>query len=294
MDRVSKDSSRRAYVVVLSGDRMGETFALGEGRTAIGRGLHADVRVNDEGISRTHAEIQFEGGEYMLNDAGSTNGTFANGSRVDAPHLLREGDKVQIGATSVLKFTFKEDEDDDLQRSLYESALRDRLTGVFNRGYFNNRLESDVAFAMRHGKPLSLVMFEVDEFKAVADAQGETVGDGLLQALAQRVQRTTRSEDIFARYSGEAFVLICRDVDALRASKAAHRIQSLVRGEAFAVEGKEHQLTVSLGVADLAMLHQPSAKALVEAADTALFVAKRQGQDRVEIFDPESEPTRLV
>lgn len=294
MQSEPKQGAQKAYVVVLSGDRMGETFVLNEGRTAIGRGLHADVRVNDEGISRTHALIECDGQDYFASDAGSTNGTFANGDRVDDRHLLQEGDKVQIGASSVLRFTFQEDGEEDLQRSLYESALRDRLTGVFNRGYFNNRLESDVAFAMRHGKPLSLVMFDLDNFKQINDADGESAGDGVLRGLAQRVQDTTRSEDIFARYGGEEFVLICRDVDALRASRAAYRIQDLVKAELFKVNGREYPVTVSLGVADLAMLHQPSAKALVEAADAALFVAKREGRDRVEIFDPESEPTRLV
>jgi len=293
MDHGRSETARRAFIVVLSGDRMGDTFPLNEGRSAIGRGLHADIRVNDEGISRTHAVVNFDGTNYLLSDAGSTNGTFANGDRV-SEHVLAEGDKVQIGATSVLRFTFQEDTDEDLQRSLYESALRDRLTGVFNRGYFNNRLESDVAFAMRHGKPLALVMFDIDDFRQINDGQGRAIGDGVLHALAQRVQGTTRSEDIFARYGGEEFVLICRDVDALRASKAAHRIGTLVRGEPFNVDGRDFSITVSLGVADLAMLHQPSSKALVEAADTALFVAKRQGRDRVEIFDPESEPTRLV
>ena len=284
---------RKAFMVVLSGDRMGETFTLNEGRTSIGRGLHADIRVNDEGISREHAIVELDEGRYMLSDAGSTNGTFSNGDRVDR-HELAEGDKVQIGATSVLRFTFEDDADDDLQRSLYESALRDRLTGIFNRGYFNNRLESDVAFALRHGKPLALVMFDIDNFRTINDSHGQDVGDAILHQLAQRVQRTTRSEDIFARYGGEEFGLICRDVDALRASKAANRISSLVRGKEFEIEALSVPVSVSLGVADLAMLLQPSAKALVEAADTALFVAKRQGRDRVEIFDPESEPTRLV
>jgi diguanylate cyclase (GGDEF)-like protein len=290
---MSSAEVRKAFMVVLSGDRMGETFTLNEGRTSIGRGLHADIRVNDEGISREHAIVELDEGKYMLSDAGSTNGTFSNGDRVDR-HELAEGDKVQIGATSVLRFTFEDDADDDLQRSLYESALRDRLTGIFNRGYFNNRLESDVAFALRHGKPLALVMFDIDNFRAINDSHGQEVGDAILHQLAQRVQRTTRSEDIFARYGGEEFGLICRDVDALRASKAANRISSLVREEEFQIESVSVPVSVSLGVADLAMLLQPSAKALVEAADTALFVAKRQGRDRVEIFDPESEPTRLV
>ena len=286
-------SGTKAFVVVLSGDRMGEMFPLKGDRTTIGRGLQTDVRINDEGISRTHAVVESEGGVYYLSDAGSTNGTFANGDKVDR-HPLVEGDRIQIGASSVLKFTYHDDLDDDFQRNLYESALRDRLTGIFNRGYFNNRLESDVAFALRHGKPLSLVMFDIDNFKRINDSHGHLVGDAVLQTLADRVQGTTRSEDIFARYGGEEFVLICRDVDALRASKAANRIQELVRSKTVVAEGHKLDVTVSLGVADLSMLHEPSAKALVEAADSALYAAKRAGRDRVEIYDPEGEPTRLV
>lgn len=284
---------KRAFVVVLAGDRMGEMFPLNDGKTSIGRGLQADVRINDEGISRTHALVERVDDEYFLRDAGSTNGTYANGGQVDR-HPLQEGDKIQIGASSVLRFTYKDDLDEDFQRSLYENALRDRLTNVFNRGYFNNRLESDVAFALRHGKPLSLVMFDIDNFKGVNDQHGHLTGDAVLRELAKRVTNTTRSEDIFARYGGEEFALICRDVDALRASKAANRIQELVRQDAFEVEGKTLTITVSLGVADLSMLLEPGAKALVEAADSALYAAKRNGRDRVELYDPEVEPTRLV
>ena len=291
--RVSRPGRKRAFVVVLSGDRMGEMFPLNEDRTTIGRGLQTDVRINDEGISRTHALVEADGGEYFLSDAGSTNGTYANGEKVDR-HPLAEGDKIQIGASSVLKFTYHDDIDEDFQRNLYESALRDRLTGVFNRGYFNNRLESDVAFALRHGKPLSLVLFDIDDFKKINDTHGHPAGDALLAALANRVAGTTRSEDIFARYGGEEFVLICRDVDALRAARAAYRIADTVAARPFEVEGKDLEVTVSVGVADLGMLVEPKADALVEAADAALYVAKRNGKNRVEIYDPENEPTRLV
>lgn len=284
---------KRAFVVVLSGDRMGEMFPLGDNRTTIGRGLQTDVRINDEGISRTHALVEADGGNYYLSDAGSTNGTFANGSKVKR-HPLEEGDKIQIGASSVLKFTYHDDLDEDFQRNLYESALRDRLTGIFNRGYFNNRLESDVAFALRHGKPLSLVLFDIDDFKRVNDTHGHPAGDALLTAMADRVAGTTRSEDIFARYGGEEFVLICRDVDALRAARAAYRIADIVAAENFDVNGKALEISVSVGVADLGMLVEPKADALIEAADAALYVAKRNGKNRVEIYDPENEPTRLV
>jgi two-component system cell cycle response regulator len=288
-----RGGKKRAFVVVLSGDRMGEMFPLKNDRTTIGRGLQTDVRINDEGISRTHAVVEMEDGDYLLSDAGSTNGTYANGNKVNR-YKLQEGDKIQIGASSVLKFTYHDDLDEDFQRNLYESALRDRLTGIFNRGYFSNRLESDVAFALRHGKPLSLVIFDVDDFKQLNDENGHPVGDQVLSTLAHRVLGTTRSEDIFARYGGEEFALICRDVDAIRASRAAYRIKETVGGKPFEVGGKSLVVTVSVGVADLGMLVEPKAEALVEAADAALYLAKRSGKNRVEIYDPENEPTRLV
>jgi diguanylate cyclase (GGDEF)-like protein len=290
----ARRGQRRAFVVVLSGDRMGEMFPLKENdQTTIGRGLQTDVRINDEGISRTHALVEGLDGGYYLSDAGSTNGTYANGTRVDR-HPLKEGDKIQIGASSVLKFTYHDDLDESFQRNLYESALRDRMTGIFNRGYFNNRLESDVAFALRHGKPLSLVLFDIDHFKQINDTYGHLGGDRVLKELADRVQATTRSEDIFARYGGEEFALICRDVDALRASRAAYRIMDTVNASEFDIESATIEVTVSLGVADLGMLTEPTATALVEAADAALYLAKRRGRNRVEIFDPETDPTRLV
>ena len=86
---------RSAFVVVLAGDRMGETFPLTPGQTAIGRGIQSGVRINDDGISRVHAYVDSDGTKYVLRDAGSTNGTFANGDRVES-HVLREGDKIQI------------------------------------------------------------------------------------------------------------------------------------------------------------------------------------------------------
>ncbi|RMG99879.1 MAG: GGDEF domain-containing protein [Deltaproteobacteria bacterium] len=284
---------KRAFVVVLAGDRMGEMFPLEGGRVTIGRGLKADVRINDEGISRTHAVVEYRDGEYVLLDAGSTNGTYANGERIDE-HVLVEGDKIQIGASSVLKFTFHDELDEDFQRTLYESALRDRVTGVFNRSYFNNRLESDVAFALRHGKPLALVMIDLDHFKRVNDTYGHPAGDALLREFAARVHATTRSEDVFARYGGEEFALICRDVDARKALFAAERILGVITKEPFSVGDAELEITASLGVADLGQLPQPSADQLVRAADAALYRAKAEGRARIVVFDPNADPTRLV
>lgn len=292
-DRTLPEGPRRAFVVVLAGDRMGEMFELDPSYTTIGRGLTATVRVNDEGISRTHAAVSVENGVYYLSDAGSTNGTFANGDRVDK-HALREGDKIQLGAASVLRFTFHEDSDDDLQRDLYESTLRDRLTGLFSRGYFANRLESDVAVALRHGKPLALVCFEVDRFARVRELVGGLGADQVLKDMARTILEITRSDDLLARTGDDDFAFVCRDVDAMRAARAAQRIRETIAARAFVTAREPVSLTLSLGVADLALLHEPTAEALNKAAELALTLARRAGGNRVEIYDPENEPTRLV
>lgn len=287
-----KEGPRKAFVVVLAGDRMGEMFELDPAYTTIGRGLTATVRINDEGISRTHAAVSVDKGVYYLSDAGSTNGTFANGDRVDR-HPLREGDKIQLGAASVLRFTFHEDTDDDQQRELYESTLRDRLTGLFARGYFLNRLESDVAVALRHGKPLALVRFEFDRFEDVRAAVGDAAADQALRTMCLTIVESTRSDDLLARLGDEDFAFLCRDVDAMRASRAARRLRETIAARELPGAGPS-RLTLSLGVADLALLHEPTAEALIKAAESALTIARRAGGDRVEIYDPENEPTRLV
>jgi len=269
---------------------MGEMFALGPGTSAIGRGLTADIRINDEGISRTHTTVVYQDDVYYLMDAGSTNGTFANGERVDRYPLL-EGDRIQLGATSVLKFTYRDDTEEDLQRRLFESALRDRQTGLFNRGYFLNRLESDVTVALRQGKSLTLVLFAVDDFDAVLERLGVAEGEVVLRELAQRVQAITREDDVLARYGHDVMGLTCRWVDAVRGARAASRIRDAVGGEPFVVSGERVSISLSLGVADLAMLLEATADGLLTAAEVAMRQAGRLGAGRVELYDPESEAT---
>lgn len=289
----ARSRGRAARVVVLAGERMGETFTLPQARTTIGRGVTADIRINDEGISRTHAAVFFEDDVYYLTDAGSTNGTYANGERVDR-HPLLEGDRIQLGAACILRFTY-EDEGGGDPRMMFESALRDPQTGLFSENYFKNRLEGDVASALRHGKPLALVMVDVDGFDELLAARGDAVASASLRALGRTVRGITREADVLARHGRAGFGLVCRDADAMRAARAAARISRTVADSDLSSDGGEAiSLTVSIGVADLATLRAPTAQALVEAAEKALLVAQRGGPGRIEIYDPEGDPTHHV
>jgi diguanylate cyclase (GGDEF)-like protein len=270
----------RAYLIVLAGASVGEMYKISQARTVIGRGSNCDVHVVDDGISRRHAEIVHDGDRILVRDLGSTNGTFCNGERV-SEQPLTDGDKIQVGSTTILKFTFHDSLDESFQRQMYESALRDGLTKIFNKKYFLDRLESEFAYAIRHKSPLSLVMLDIDHFKQVNDTYGHLAGDYALATLANVVAGTIRQEDVFARYGGEEFAVICRGVDLPGAAAFGERIRRMVAAQLFVYQEAELKITVSIGVAAVTDVGMREFSELIGAADDALYHAKREGRNRV-------------
>jgi two-component system cell cycle response regulator len=270
----------RAYLIVLAGSSVGEMYKIVAETTVIGRGQQADIQVIDEGISRRHAEIAHEGGKIVIRDLGSTNGTFCNGDRI-GEHALSDGDKIQVGSTTILKFTFHDSLDETFQRQMYESALRDGLTKIFNKKYFLDRLESEFAYAVRHHSPLSLVMFDIDHFKRINDTHGHLAGDHALSTLAAVVSQTIRQEDVFARYGGEEFAVISRGIDLSGAMAFGERIRRCVDAQSFLYGGVDIKVTVSVGVAAVQEAVMRDPVELIGAADDALYQAKREGRNRV-------------
>src|SRR6185369_15500749 len=135
-----------ACLVVLSGSNVGEMYRIEKDQVVIGRGDKVDLRLVDDGISREHVRLSKEEGRIILEDLGSTNGTYCNGQRV-ARQPLAEGDKILIGSTTILKFSYQDKLDEMFQRQMSESALRDGLTRAFNKRYFTDRIESEFQYA---------------------------------------------------------------------------------------------------------------------------------------------------
>jgi two-component system, cell cycle response regulator len=278
--KVGGQDRDRAYLIVLAGSAVGEMYKISKDETIIGRGSMADIQVIDEGISRRHASLKLEGERVVISDLGSTNGTFVNGEKIGV-HALRDGDKIQVGSTTILKFTFHDSLDENFQRQMYESALRDGLTKAFNKKYFLERLESEFAYALRHKSPLSLIMFDIDHFKKINDTHGHLAGDHALVTLSNAITQTIRKEDVFARYGGEEFAVICRGVDLGGASQFGERIRARVERERFQYNAVELQMTVSVGVAAVSDVGMREMQELISVADDALYQAKRQGRNRV-------------
>jgi two-component system, cell cycle response regulator len=272
-----------AYLVVIAGPSFGETYKLKGDRLVLGRGDRTDVRIVDDGVSREHSAVQREGGKVVLVDLGSTNGTFCNGLRVPRQELT-DGDKISIGASTILKFTYQDHIDEHYQKQLFESALRDGLTSTFNRRYFLDRLHGELRFAVRHGKPVALLFVDIDHFKKINDTHGHQAGDQILAAVARVMMTTIRAEDVLARYGGEEFAIICREIELGGAEALAKRLVTAVAAKPFEFGGQQIPVTVSIGAA---VDHgRNEAQALIAAADAAMYEAKRSGRNRVCLYKP--------
>jgi diguanylate cyclase (GGDEF)-like protein len=164
-------------------------------------------------------------------------------------------------------------------RRAVQLALRDPLTGAQNRAALEQSLTREVELARRQGNPLSLLVFDIDHFKAFNDAYGHSFGDDVLKAITAAADATIRRSDLLFRYGGEEFVVLASHTDAAGALQLAERIRRNIE-HLQAVAGRPVRLTISVGAATLASGEQP--KAFFDRADQALYRAKQNGRNRTE------------
>ncbi len=166
----------------------------------------------------------------------------------------------------------------------HELATHDVLTGVFNRRALMDALERDMAQTTRDGTPLTLLMIDIDHFKRVNDRHGHLVGDEVLRQVAQRTQQRLRRSDLLARYGGEEFLALLPNTDQTGATVVAEAIRLSMEEKPIMVQQTAIPVTVSIGV----HCHQPhsahqAAEPLIAASDEALYRAKHNGRNRVEV-----------
>jgi diguanylate cyclase (GGDEF)-like protein len=166
------------------------------------------------------------------------------------------------------------------------ASLRDGLTGLFNRRYFDEKIVEELAQARACGWPLSLIFADLDQFKKVNDAYGHQAGDELLRAAASLLEQSLRDGDIVARYGGEEFVVVLPGTNAPEALRVAERIVGTFRHHVHSIGPHQIKVTISIGVAtDDHSGGFVDTSDLVRAADLAVYAAKSEGRDRVARFD---------
>jgi diguanylate cyclase (GGDEF)-like protein len=267
-----------ACLVVIYGPDLGRRIALGFGNFEIGRSSKNDLALDQESVSRHHARITRGREGWTLRDLGSTNGTYINDQPIQE-RLLRDGDQIKIGR-SILKFMTGGNIEASYHEEIYRLMTVDGLTQIFNRRYFNDALDREVARSVRYKRPLSLLLMDLDHFKKKNDEFGHVAGDALLKQLAQAIKPRLRREDIFCRVGGEELAVILPEVDLQGARLTAEKVRAIVEETKFVFEECEIPCTISVGASSLegAM----SAKALYQKADEMLYRAKSNGRNRVE------------
>jgi len=170
------------------------------------------------------------------------------------------------------------------QAELQEQAIRDPLTGLYNRRYLHQRLEQELARARRENQPVSFVMVDIDHFKNVNDTFGHNAGDVVLQKLAKELLSRTRIGDIVCRYGGEEFLAVLPNVTAEKAHEIAERWRKLFLGSTMPLEYTDVKATVSCGIS-VFPLHGNTSEELISTADKALYYAKQAGRNRVTVWE---------
>jgi diguanylate cyclase (GGDEF)-like protein len=279
--------SREAYLVQLAGGTPGALFRLSRGSHAIGRGSESALCVLDPSVSRRHVVIEVPApGEVWLRDVGSTNGTYRNGVRVGAGERIRliPGDVIRLGTTTQLKFTYPDATEADLHKELFERAVRDPLTGLYNRRYFLEHAQKLAVSTTWRDLGLAILLLDLDHFKQVNDQFGHSVGDAILKDASGILRQMTRADDLVARYGGEEFIVALPIRTIALASERAERYRSRIAQREYQWNGKTLRMTTSIGVAYAAPQTMVAVDRLIAAADRALYQAKDGGRNRVVVY----------
>lgn len=167
------------------------------------------------------------------------------------------------------------------EKKLEKMAVTDGLTSLYNRAYFNDKLEDELQRSLRYKTPLCLLMLDIDYFKPINDTYGHQAGDACLVALATLLKRFSRKVDTCARYGGEEFIIVLPQTPFENAREFAERLRQEVEKLKVQYEDQTIQYTLSIGVSSLSLADGTTAEALLKAADSALYEAKESGRNRV-------------
>ena len=268
-------------LTMLHGYEAGRIFVLDGGATTIGRAPSCGAWIDDPTVSRLHARVvRQDPNRFFIEDLRSTNGVFVCGDRV-AHAELTQGVRVQIGPTVTLRFALVDQREEGAQRDLFRAATRDRLTGAFNRRYFEERLAVEMARARRSQLPLALLLLDVDGLKSVNDEHGHLAGDLVLRTVGEQLASLVRFEDVLARWGGDEFALLAPAADRAQAEALGDRLRTAVAKLAIACTDTELRVTLSVGLVTLDEVGEGEGAAIVARADARLYGAKRAGRNRV-------------
>jgi len=264
---------------------LGKTFLLNEHLVHVGRGENNDVVLDDDTVSRSHCHLELRGIRWFVVDDGSTNGTFVNHEPLTTEGRLHSGDVL-----TVTKYAFKFLSERDLESRYHEEmevqglAILDPVSKAYRTPYFKSVLVSEVNLALRLGRPLSVLMLEIDYFTRVRGTHGHEAGARLIGSFARLAKDGLRRDEIIACDATEKFAVLLPRVDQSGAVQRAEDLRAAVEARGLALEGGRVSATISVGCASLKhgepiASYDNAAKALLGRADALLYEATRLGRN---------------
>ena len=273
----TQETQSSPRLIIVSGVLLGHQIELGETPVTIGRSSECTIALPHPSVSRQHCRIWRENGRYRIEDLGSTNRTFLNGEVVTRADL-RDGDQISIGSNA-LKFFLGASVEARYHDELIDLAIYDSLTGFYNRRHFRSMLDDELKKCADDGV-VSLLMLDLDYFKAINDQHGHLVGDQVLTGVADILRARAPTGAFIGRLGGEEFAMVLRDTGLQAAIDVAELLRIAIGADPLVLRDKQLRVTVSAGVAECVGRGAVSSD-LLRAADQQLYRAKQSGRDRV-------------
>jgi len=272
------------YLIMVRGGLTGAMFRVDNRTTSLGRSIDNTHSIHDATVSRRHAALTHDAeGRAWLTDLGSSNGTYIDGKRLipHQPFRLEQGGRIQLGASIVLKYVGLDPCEERFQREMFDRAVRDNLTGLYNRAYFLEQIGARCDQAISRGMSIALLMVDIDHFKRINDTHGHDAGDAALREVAKVLRDSTRADDLVARYGGEEFLVALPVASEAAAVERAERIRRHLLQRPIRAGSEPLRLTVSIGLSRADRTRPWNVAGLISWADAALYEAKRGGRNRV-------------
>lgn len=279
VDPPQQSGPSESSLVVIYGPDLGRRYPIDQRAISLGRDEDNRIRIQSEKASRHHARVIERHGQTLVEDLGSTNGTLVNDEKIKrAP--LSHGDIINIGSV-LLKYISGGDAEALYHEEIHQMRITDNLTGLRNQRYLFEFLDAEVSRAIRHQRPLSLGVFDIDEFKQINDHHGHLAGDYILRKLPPEIATMVRREDLLARFGGDEFAIVMTETGMEGARIFGERIRERVAAMTFDVDGHPLGATISMGIATLPLDGSQDVDAFFNSADEALYRAKGRGRNSV-------------
>ncbi len=267
------------YLRIIYPESQCKCYELQDKPLTIGRGNDADIKLNDDLISRNHCKVSILNDQLIVEDLGSTNGTLIDGKTISC-QVLKFDERLQVGPY-VMKIEHKDPHEVQFEKNLFTAATTDGLTGLLNRRCFNERSLQQLENCSSEQQQFSLVMLDIDHFKQINDCYGHPAGDKVIKSIAGMLNNNKRCNDLIGRYGGEEFIMMLPQTCSKEAAAFCERIRSNIENLSIRYEEHHIRVTVSIGIISLTSSTEKNMETLIEMSDHCLYQAKNQGRNRI-------------